>query len=115
MVNEPATITVRLHHEDSRFLLKVSYTASRQDFVDKIRRKIHLSTSAQLAPLENLPTSHFAREEQVSFLNEKNQFAPLEGDHDFSLAWKSVYCKRNDPEDEVILILAVGNTGHLTY
>lgn len=112
---ESAMVIVRLHHEGSRFLLKIGYTASRRDFVDKIRRKIRLSTNAQLAPLENLPHSHFVSEEQVSYLNEKNQFAQLKSDHDFSSAWNSVNCKRSDPEDEGILILAVGNTSHLTY
>lgn len=111
-----ATVTVRLHSEGSRFLLKLSYSTSRLEFVNKIRKKIRLCCTAPLPiPLEQMPGPYFTEEEHVSYLNEKGQFVRLQSDYDFSMAWKSVNCRRRDPNDEGILILAVGNTDHIHY
>jgi hypothetical protein len=109
-------ILVRLHHEKSKFLIKLSHNMTREVFIDKIRKKIRLcGGSATMIPPEHLHPSMFLREENVSYLNESNQFVRLQDDHDFANAWKSVSCSRRDPEDEGILILAVGATDHLDY
>lgn len=109
-------ITVRLHSEGSKFLLKMSYSTSRREFVDKIRKKIRICSSAYISiPPERLHTTRFAEEEQVSYLDARGQFVPLRSDNDFSMAWKSVTCARPNPEDRGLLILAVGPINNPGY
>jgi hypothetical protein len=97
--------------------LRLSHATSRREFVDKIRQKVRLCGAAPIhfIPPDQLDRSQFAPEEQVSYLNNANVFVPLDDDRDFALAWKSVKCRRKDPADNEILILAVGPTEHLRY
>lgn len=114
---EAATITVRLHYDNSRLMLKMSHATSRSEFIEKVRQKIRLcgATPIHSIPYERLDRSQFAPEERVSYLNEANVFAPLDSDADFAAAWKSLRCQRRDPADNEVLILAVGPTVHLGY
>jgi hypothetical protein len=114
---ETSMIAVRLHYDNSRFMLRLSHATSRREFVDKIRQKVRLCGAAPIhsTPPDQLDPSQFAPEEQVSYLNDAGVFVPLDDDRDFALAWRSVKCRRNDPADNDLLILGVGPTEHLRY
>ncbi|KAG8835730.1 hypothetical protein FRC17_001521 [Serendipita sp. 399] len=115
--SEAVTVIVRLHHNDSKFLIKLPHSSSRVEFVEKVRKKIRLCGAAppESLLLEHLPTTRFAPEEQVSFLDENYRFSKLTSNEDFLAAWKSVTRPRRDPEDTGVFILAVGPTSHLDY
>ena len=111
------TISVRIHYDNSRFMLRMSHATSRREFVEKIRQKIRLCGAVPLhsIPYDQLDPSQFAPEERVTYLNESNVFVPLDSDRDFANAWTSVKCRRRDSADNDILILAVGSTEHVRY
>ncbi|KAG8800819.1 ribosome biogenesis protein tsr3, partial [Serendipita sp. 398] len=77
--SEPSTVIVRLHYNESKFLIKLPHSSSRVEFVEKVRRKIRLCGAAPTSVLpEHLPTTRFAPEEQVSFLDEN--YRPFDDD-----------------------------------
>lgn len=114
---DTSMMVVRLHYDNTRLMLRMSHATSRSEFIDKVRQKIRLcgATPLHSIPPDQLDRSQFASEEMVSYLNEANQFVRLDKDADFAAAWKSVRCRRRDPADSDVLILAVGPTDHLGY
>ena len=110
-------IAVRLHYDNSRFTLRMSHATTRRQFIEKVRQKIRLcgATPVHSIPQEKLDPYQFSPEESVSYMNEANKFVALDSDADFAAAWKSVRCRRMDPTDDGVLILAVGPTEYLGY
>ncbi|CAG7854242.1 Rho guanine nucleotide exchange factor scd1 [Serendipita indica DSM 11827] len=114
-ISSAGTVIVRLHHNESTFLIKIPHTSPRAEFVEKIRRKIRLCGAAPAVPVEHLPATRFSIEEQVSYLDENYQFKKLSTNEDFAVAWKCATRPRKDPEDNGVFIIAVGPTSCLGY